>query len=67
MPQTSTTAPAFTGQDETLTCRDCKQPFVFTAGEQDFYTKKGFNNRPTRCQPCREEHKANKNSKAPRR
>ncbi|MBQ7784571.1 MAG: zinc-ribbon domain-containing protein, partial [Clostridia bacterium] len=29
-------------QDKTLTCRDCGQEFVFTAGEQEFYAEKGF-------------------------
>ena len=24
-------------QDKTLTCKDCGQEFVFTAGEQEFY------------------------------
>ncbi|MDR0942980.1 MAG: zinc-ribbon domain-containing protein, partial [Ruminococcus sp.] len=29
-------------QDETLTCKDCGQEFIFTAGEQEFYAEKGF-------------------------
>lgn len=63
MPQTHAVnaTQTFSGQDETLTCKDCKQPFVFTTGEQDFYAEKGFTNKPTRCKPCRETHKANKN------
>lgn len=40
-------------QDKTLTCRDCGQEFVFTAGEQSFYAEKGFQNEPTRCRNCR--------------
>ena len=36
-------------QDKTLTCKDCGQEFVFTAGEQEFYAEKGFQNEPTRC------------------
>ncbi len=40
-------------QDKTLTCRDCGQDFTFTAGEQEFYAAKGFENQPTRCKPCR--------------
>ena len=40
-------------QDKTLTCRDCGQEFVFTAGEQEFYAEKGFQNEPTRCKACR--------------
>ena len=40
-------------QDKTLTCRDCGQEFVFTAGEQECYAEKGFQNEPTRCKACR--------------
>ncbi|HLI52300.1 MAG TPA: zinc-ribbon domain containing protein [Thermomicrobiaceae bacterium] len=39
--------------DKTLTCRDCGQEFVFTAGEQQFYAEKGFTNEPRRCPDCR--------------
>ena len=28
--------------DKTLVCRDCKQNFTFTAGEQEFYANKGL-------------------------
>ena len=45
-------------QDKTLTCRDCGQPFVFTAGEQEFYEQRGFTNEPTRCADCRRARKA---------
>lgn len=45
-------------QDKTITCRDCGEDFVFTAGEQEFYATKGFDNEPTRCKPCRETRKA---------
>ena len=38
--------------------------FVFTAGEQEFYQEKGFQNEPQRCKACRD---AKKNAaKAPR-
>jgi CxxC-x17-CxxC domain-containing protein len=40
-------------EDKTLTCRDCSQPFVFTAGEQGFYIEKGLMNLPQRCPSCR--------------
>lgn len=40
-------------EDKTLTCRDCGQPFVFTPGEQEFYTEKGLQNEPQRCPSCR--------------
>ena len=49
-------------QDKTLTCRDCGAEFVFTAGEQEFYAEKGFQNEPTRCKDCRAARKANRAS-----
>lgn len=39
--------------DRTLTCRDCGGQFIFTAGEQEFYSQKGFLNDPVRCPECR--------------
>lgn len=42
--------------DRTLTCRDCGQEFVFTGGEQDFYTQRGFSE-PQRCPECRQARK----------
>ncbi len=45
-------------QDQTLTCADCGQPFVWTASEQEFYNKKGFTNSPKRCPNCRAKKKA---------
>lgn len=45
--------------DLTLNCRDCGQPFTFTAGEQEFFNKKGFTNQPSRCPNCRANKKAN--------
>ena len=36
-------------QDQTLTCRDCGEQFVWTASEQEFYAQKGFQNAPVRC------------------
>ena len=32
--------------DKTLKCKDCGADFVFTAGEQEFYAEKGFENEP---------------------
>ena len=40
-------------QDKTLICKDCGAEFVFTAGEQQFYAEKGFENEPQRCKECR--------------
>lgn len=39
--------------DKALTCRDCTNTFLFTAGEQDFYQQKGLKNEPSRCPECR--------------
>ncbi|MGI6144037.1 MAG: zinc-ribbon domain containing protein [bacterium] len=39
--------------DKILTCRECGREFVFTAGEQEFYAEKGFENEPGRCPECR--------------
>ncbi|MDO8515430.1 MAG: zinc-ribbon domain containing protein [bacterium] len=45
-------------QDQTLTCRDCGNSFVWTASEQKFYADKGFTNAPVRCPACRAAKKA---------
>lgn len=45
-------------QDQTLTCRDCGNPFVWTASEQEFYQQKGFQNAPVRCPADRAAKKA---------
>ncbi|GHV24152.1 hypothetical protein FACS189465_0820 [Clostridia bacterium] len=51
-------------EDKTLVCKDCGNEFLFTAGEQEFYVEKGFENEPQRCKGCRD---ARKNSgRAPR-
>ncbi len=49
-------------QDKTLVCRDCGSEFTFTAGEQEFYAAKGFENEPTRCPECRAARKASRNN-----
>lgn len=51
-------------QDKTLICKECGSEFVFTAGEQEFYAKKGFENEPQRCKSCRDARKAG--GRAPR-
>lgn len=51
-------------QDKTLVCKDCGAEFVFTAGEQEFYAEKGFQNEPQRCKNCRN---ARKNASKPQR
>lgn len=45
-------------QDKTLPCKDCGNDFVFSAGEQEFYAQKGFENTPARCPDCRNQRKA---------
>lgn len=45
-------------EDKTLICKDCGKEFVFTAGEQEFYAEKGFQNEPARCKECRAAKKA---------
>ncbi len=52
-------------QDKTLVCKDCGSEFTFTAGEQEFYAEKGFQNEPSRCKTCRQAHKNNR-ANAPR-
>lgn len=46
-------------QDKTLQCKDCGAEFVFTAGEQQFYSEKGFENEPKKCKECRQQAKKN--------
>ena len=44
-------------EDKKLICKDCGQEFIFTAGEQEFYAEKGFQNEPQRCKACRDARK----------
>jgi CxxC-x17-CxxC domain-containing protein len=59
-------------EDKTLQCADCGQQFTFTAGEQEFYSSRGFQNEPKRCPDCRRTRKAQRSGegggygKAPR-
>lgn len=39
--------------DRLLTCADCRQGFIFTAGEQLFFFDKQFKNDPKRCKGCK--------------
>ena len=47
-------------EDKTLVCKDCGQEFVFTAGEQEFYASRGFENEPQRCKTCRDARKSSR-------
>ncbi|MBN2186016.1 MAG: zinc-ribbon domain-containing protein [Dehalococcoidia bacterium] len=40
-------------RDKVLHCCDCRQSFVFTAGEQAYFQSKGLS-APKRCKSCRE-------------
>ncbi len=53
--------------DRIYTCRDCGQEFVFTAGEQEFYSQKGFLNDPVRCPDCRRARKKARQESGPRK
>ena len=48
--------------DETLNCTDCNAPFTFSAGEQEFFAAKGFQNKPNRCPDCRSARKAQRSA-----
>ncbi len=49
-----------TGGDKSITCVDCGEEFLFTAGEQAFYRERGLTNAPTRCKRCRDARKASR-------
>ena len=44
-------------EDKTLVCKDCGNDFIFSAGEQEFYAEKGFENEPARCRDCRDKRR----------
>jgi hypothetical protein len=41
------------GDDKHLTCCDCDDPFVFTAGEAAYFAARLLH-QPRRCKPCRQ-------------
>lgn len=47
-------------KDINLICKDCGKPFIFSAGDQQFYVKQSFVNAPTRCKQCRAKYQENK-------
>ena len=58
-------------EDQTIKCswKGCSDEFVFTAGEQEFYERKGFTP-PKYCKPHRKQRKSEYNArqtKAPQR
>lgn len=44
-------------EDKTLVCNSCGEEFVFTAGEQEFYAERGYQNDPKKCKKCRDARK----------
>ena len=49
-------------EDRSITCVDCGEEFIFTAGEQAFYRERGLTNEPTRCKNCREKRKTGRST-----
>ncbi|HLD32488.1 MAG TPA: zinc-ribbon domain containing protein [Candidatus Peribacteraceae bacterium] len=47
--------------DQEITCRDCGATFIFTEGEQEFYSSKNLS-APQRCKECRAAAKAKRMS-----
>ena len=46
--------------DRELKCAACGELFVFSAGEQEFFAAKGFQNKPNRCPDCRQARRASR-------
>jgi CxxC-x17-CxxC domain-containing protein len=53
-------------EDRTLTCRECGEAFIFSAGEQQFFASKGLQHDPQRCPSCRALAKRSRAVGAPR-
>ena len=49
-------------EDRVLTCVDCGNEFVFTAGEQAFFHERQFKNLPKRCKVCKEKRPSGRSS-----
>jgi len=48
--------------DQKLVCQDCGKEFVFSASDQEFFEKKGFQP-PKRCPDCRKAKKQSRETK----
>ena len=48
--------------DKELTCVECGAPFLFTVGEQEFFSSRGYTNDPKRCSACRSARKSQQRS-----
>jgi Probable zinc-ribbon domain len=44
--------------DREITCTGCGDLFVWTIGEQEYFTRVGLGTTPKRCKPCRAEKRA---------
>jgi CxxC-x17-CxxC domain-containing protein len=53
-------------ENRTLTCRDCGDTFLFSAGEQEFFASKGLQNAPQRCPACRAAARKSRTEGGPR-
>jgi len=53
--------------DKTMKCIDCGEEFIFTAGEQEFFAQRGFDNEPKRCKACRDKKKSESRNNSPKK
>ncbi len=51
--------------DTTASCRECGQPFPFTAARQQEYAERHFPDQPQRCPACLRLHRASGNVHEP--
>lgn len=48
--------------DKEIVCKDCKETFVFEAGQQRHFHSLGFTSDPVRCPECRKKRKNSQSS-----
>jgi hypothetical protein len=53
-------------EDKELICVDCKNPWIFTGGEQRFFAEKGLH-APKRCKDCRQKKREQNDGRGNRR
>jgi CxxC-x17-CxxC domain-containing protein len=53
-------------KNKDLICRDCQKTFVFSEGEQEFFSAKGLINEPKRCANCRILMRVQRNGEDPK-
>ena len=49
-------------EDKTLVCKECGKEFVFTAGEQEFYAERGFQNEALQELPRRTQERCSRSA-----